>query len=76
MVEAAFTATRHDARIGRRHQKLEARIGTTKARVATARVMLEWVWEMLSSGTEYRGINLDLVKRKMQMTRRIAESRA
>ena len=47
-----------------------------KARVATARVMLEWVWEMLNSGTEYRGINRDLVKRKMQMTRRIAESQA
>ena len=45
-----------------------------KARVATARVMLEWVWEMLNSGTEYRGINRDLVKRKMQKTRRIAES--
>ena len=76
MVEAAFTAIRHDARIGARYQKLAARIGTMKARVATARVMLEWVWEMLNSGTEYRGINRDLIKRKMQMTRRIAESQA
>ena len=30
MVEAAFTAIRHDARIGARYQKLAARIGTTK----------------------------------------------
>ena len=76
MVEAAFVAVRHDARIGARYQKLAARIGSMKARVATARVMLEWVWEMLNSGTEYRGINRDLVKRKMQKTRRIAESQA
>ena len=76
MVEAAFVAVRHDARIGARYQKLAARIGSMKARVATARVMLEWVWEMLNSGTEYRGINRDLFKRKMQMTRRIAESQA
>ena len=68
MVEAAFVAVRHDARIGARYQKLAARIGSMKARVATARVMLEWVWEMLNSGTEYRGINRDLVKRKMQKT--------
>ena len=44
MVEAAFTTIRHDARIGKRYQKLEARIGLMKARVATTRVMLEWVW--------------------------------
>ena len=76
MVEAAFVAVRHDARIGARYQKLAARIGPMKARVATARVMLEWVWEMLNSGTEYRGIDRELVRRKMQRTRRIAESQA
>ena len=76
MVDAAFTAVRHDARIGARYQKLEARIGSMKARVATARIMLEWVWEMLNSGTEYRGIDRELVRRKMQRTRRIAESQA
>ena len=76
MVEAAFVAVRHDARIGARYQKLAARIGSMKARVATARVMLEWVWEMLNSGTEYRGIDRELVRRKMQRTRRVAESQA
>ena len=74
MMEAAFVAIRHDARIGAIYQRLAVRIDPMKARVATARVMLEWVWEMLNSGTEYRGINRDLVKRKMQKTRRIAES--
>ena len=43
MVEAAFTAVRHDARIGARYRRLAARIGPMKARVATAGVMLEWV---------------------------------
>ena len=76
MVEAAFTAIRHDARIGARYRRLAARIEPMKAMVATARVMLEWVWEVLNSGTEYRGISRDLVKRKMQRTRRIAESQA
>ena len=74
MVEAAFVAIRHDARIAARYQKLAARIGPMKARVATARVMLEWVWEMLNSNTEYRGINRGLVERKLQRTRRIAKS--
>ena len=76
MVEAAFIAVRYDARIGARYRRLAARIGPMKARVAVARVMLEWVWEMLNSGTEHRGINRDLVKRKMQRIRRIAESQA
>ena len=40
------------------------------------RVAIEWVWEMLNSGTEYRGIDRELVRRKMQRTRRIAESQA
>ena len=54
MVEAAFVAIRHDARIGAIYQRLAVRIGPMKARVAIARRMLEWVWEMLDSGTEYR----------------------
>ena len=54
MVEAAHVAIRHDARIGAIYQRLAVRIGPMKARVAIARRMLEWVWEMLDSDTEYR----------------------
>ena len=45
-----------------------------KARVAVARQMLEWVWEMLDHGTEYRTQDKELVKRKLQKIKRIAES--
>ena len=74
MVEAAFVAIRHDARIGAIYQRLAVRIGPMKARVAIARRMLEWVWEMLDSGTEYRTQDKEFVKRKFQRIRRIAES--
>ncbi len=46
-----------------------------KARVAVARQMLEWVWEMLEHSTEYRTQDKDLVRRKFQRVKRIAESR-
>ena len=36
-----------------------------KARVAIARRMLEWVWEMLDSGTEYRTQDKEFVKREV-----------
>ena len=75
MVEAAFVAVQHDARIGARYQKLATRIGPMKARVAVARQMLEWVWEMLEHSTEYRTQDKDLVRRKFQRVKRIAESR-
>ena len=74
MVEAALVAIRHDARIGAIYQRLAVRIGPMKARVAIARRMLEWVWEMLNSGTEYRTKGKAFVKRKFQRIRRIAES--
>ena len=75
MVEAAFVAVRHDARIGARYQRLATRIGPMKARVAVARQMLEWVWEMLDHDAEYRTQDKELVKRKLQKIKRIAESR-
>ena len=74
MMEAAFVAIRYDARIGAIYQRLAVRIGPMKARVAVARRVLEWVWEMLNSGTEYRTKDSGLVKRKFQSTKRIAES--
>lgn len=74
MVEAAFIAIRHDARIGTRYHKLADRIGPMKARVAVARQMLEWIWEMLNSNTEYRTQDRELVRRKLQRTRQVAES--
>ena len=42
MMEAAFVAIRHDARIGAIYQRLAVRIGPMKARAAVARRMLEW----------------------------------
>ena len=74
MVEAAFVAIRHDARIGTRYQRLAIHTGPMKARVAIARRMLEWVWEMLNSSTEYRTLDKKFVKRKFQRIKRIAES--
>ncbi len=74
MIEAAFVAIRHDAKIGRIYQGLAVRIGPMKARVAVARRMLEWVWEMLDGGAEYRTKDSGLVKRKFQRIKRIAES--
>ena len=70
MVEAAFVAVRHDARIGARYQRLATRIGPMKARVAVARQMLEWVWEMLDHDAEYRTQDKELVKRKLQKIKR------
>ena len=74
MVGAAHVAIRHDARIGAIYQRLAVRIGPMKARVAIARRMLEWVWEMLDSDTEYRTQDKEFVKRKFQRIKRIAES--
>ena len=74
MVEAAIIAIRHDTRIRGQYHRLAPRIGAMKARVAIARKMLEWVWEMLESGTEYRTKNDELVKRKIQRIKRIAAS--
>ena len=74
MVEAAIMAIRHDTRIRGQYHRLAPRIGAMKARVAIARKMLEWVWEMLESGTEYRTKNDELVKRKIQRIKRIAAS--
>ncbi len=75
MVEAALVAVQHDVRIGARYQRLATRIGPMKARVAVARQMLEWVWEMLEHSTEYRTQDRDLVRRKFQRIKRIAESK-
>ena len=36
--------------------------------------MLEWVWEMPESGTEYRTKNDELVKRKIRRIKRTAAS--
>ena len=75
MVEAAFVAVQHDVRTDARYQRLTTRIGPMKARVAVARQMLEWVWEMLEHSTEYRTQDRDLVRRKFQRIKRIAESK-
>ena len=74
MVEAALIAIRYDARIGAIYQRLAVRIGPMKAGIAIVRRMLEWVWEMLDSGTEYRTQDKEFVKRKFQRIKRIAES--
>ena len=51
MVEAATTAVRYDPRLKAKYEKLSARIGKMKAKVAIARTMTEIVWYMLIDET-------------------------
>lgn len=73
MVEAAFIAVRYDAKLRERYDRVAARRGPMKARVAVARQMLEYVWHMLTKGEKYNEINEDLFTRKIQAARRRAK---
>lgn len=74
MVEGAFVAVRHDPRLKAVYERIAERRGPMKARVAVARRMLVSVHRMLTEQAEYRHQNRELVKRKLQRIRRIAES--
>jgi transposase len=54
MVEAVWPARRSDASIGRFFDQHEAKIGTNKAKVATARRLLTIAYRLLSEGRAYR----------------------
>ena len=73
MVEAAFVAVRFDPRLRARYDRLAAKRGPMKARVAVARQMLEYVWHMLDRNAPYNEQNENLVKRKLQNARRMAQ---
>ena len=74
MVEAAFVAIRHDPRLKAIYERITERRGPMKARVAVARRMLISIHRMLAQQAEYRHQDRELVKRKLQRIRRIAES--
>ena len=74
MVEGAFMAVRYDLRLKAIYERIAERRGPMKARVAVARRMLVSVHRMLTEQAEYRHQNRELVKRKLQRIRRIAES--
>jgi transposase len=54
MVEAVWPARRSDASIGRYFHKHEAKIGTNKAKVATARRLLTIAYRLLKEQRDYR----------------------
>jgi transposase len=54
MVEAVWPARRSDASINRFFQEHEAKIGTNKAKVATARRLLTIVYRLLKEQRDYR----------------------
>jgi len=54
MVEAVWPARRSDESIGRFFREHEARIGTNKAKVATARRLLTIAYRLLKEGRDYR----------------------
>jgi len=64
MCEAANTAIRRDERLREFYQRIEARRGLQKARIATAKEMLVIVWHMLTNNEPYRGTNSEAVQRK------------
>ena len=74
MVEAAFVAVRYDPRLKAIYERIAERRGPMKARVAIARRMLVSIHHMLTEQADYRHQVRDLVKRKLQRIRRVAES--
>ena len=54
MVEAVWPARRSDISIGRFFDQHQAKIGTNKAKVATARRLLTIAYRLLKEGREYR----------------------
>ena len=54
MVEAVWPARRSDASIGRFFDQHEARIGTNKAKVATARRLLTIAYRLLKEQRDYQ----------------------
>jgi len=71
-VEAAFVAIRHDPYRKGRYERLAARRGPQKARVAAAREMLEDMWYMLTRNEPYDHSNEAMTNRKMTNARRVA----
>jgi transposase len=57
MVEAVWPARRSDASIGRFFAEHEARVGTNKAKVATARRLLTIAYRLLKEERDYRDAN-------------------
>ena len=72
VVEAAFVATRHDPHRRTRYERLSARRGTQKARVAAAREMLEDMWYMLTRNESYNHPNENMTRRKIGNASRMA----
>lgn len=56
LVEAAQKASQHDPHLSRQYNKLKARMGANKAKVAIARKMLCYIFVMLTKGKSYTSI--------------------
>lgn len=65
LVEAAHTAVRYPGRLRRSYRRLQGRIGTKKALVATGRRLVGIVWAMLVRGEAYRDPVPELAERKV-----------
>ena len=75
MVEAAFVAIRHDPHLRAIYERIAARRGPMKARVAIARRMLEAIWHMLKTNKPYKWEDKGLVMRKYERIGRIISCR-
>jgi transposase len=76
VVEAANTAKIHDGRLRAFYERVAARRGPQKARVATGKEMLVIIWYMLTRNQPYRGMNKESTERKYKKMEREAESGA
>jgi transposase len=67
LVEAAWAAARTDTYLGARFRRLHRRFGTkggTKAAVAIAHTLLEIIWHVLTTHTEYTDLGSDYYTRR------------
>ncbi|MGI0088418.1 MAG: IS110 family transposase [Nitrosotalea sp.] len=64
LVEAAGTTKRFDERLGKFYDRISARRGPQKAKVAVAKEMLVIMWHMLTNSEPYRTMNHDMTERK------------
>ena len=74
LVQAAQHARQHDPRFKAYYERIAKRRGPQKAVVAVAKEMLVVIWFMLTRREAYRGLNLQLIQRKLKCMNNLAES--
>lgn len=70
VVEAANTTMRCDGRLGNFYERIAARRGPQKAKVAVAKEMLVIMWHMLTNNEPYRTMNHSMTETKYKRMER------